>query len=190
MTQPAISRRRLRWLAAAILLLSLLVATLVPVYTDEIGWRLQMRAALDGVDIMFNDICGPNTLARPPWFMMPVREFSAAANLAFAEPLFVRAEGVFCAALWIGLLFVLTRHVERDANRRAATQTILLSLLTMGLLPFLMVLSRPEQPVLLATTAIVILALLPLPTRNSAIWTWAKVALILILVAIALSYHL
>jgi hypothetical protein len=180
----------LRLAALAGLIASLLVAVLVPVYTDEIGWRLQMRAAIDGVDIMFNDICGPNTLARPPWFMMPARWFSAGANLVLADPLFVRAAGVVCAALWIGLFLVLTGRMERDANRRARMQVILLSLLGMGLLPFLLVLSRPEQPVLLATTAIILLALLPLPPRNATGWTWAKVALTLVLATIAMSYHL
>lgn len=180
----------LRLAALAGLVASLLVAVLVPVYTDEIGWRLQMRAAIDGVDIMFNDICGPNTLASPAWFMMPARWFSAGANLVLANPLFVRAAGVVCAVLWICLFVALTRRVERDASRRARTQVILLSLLGMGLLPFLLVLSRPEQPVILAITAIIILALLPLPPRNAASWTWAKVALMLVLAAIAMSYHL
>jgi hypothetical protein len=60
----------------------------------------------------------------------------------------------------------------------------------MGLLPFVMALSRPEQPVIMATTAIIIIALVPLPTRNAAPWTGVKVALILVLAAIAMSYHL
>jgi hypothetical protein len=193
MTNDEASRLRLRLqrlIAAGILFVSLLLAVLVPVYTDEVGWRLQMRAAIDGVDTMFNDVCGPNTLAHPVWFMMPVRWFSATANLAFADPLFIRVAGTACALLWVALLLFLTVLTEDDANRRARTQTILLSLLGMGLLPFLMVLSRPEQPVLIATTAIIIVALQPLRQHNAALWTWAKVALILLLATIALSYHL
>jgi len=193
MTGNDASRSQLRlwrFIAAGILLASLALATLVPVYTDEIGWRLQMRAAVDGVDIMFNDICGPNTLARPIWFMMPVRWFSATANIALADPLFVRVVGVACALLWVGLFLALIRRVEPDADRRARMQTILLSLLAMGLLPFLLVLSRPEQPAMLATTAIVLTALLPYPPRQATVWAWAKVVLILVLAAIALSYHI
>lgn len=191
MTARAAGRaRRMRLAAIGILLLSLCAGALVPVYTDEIGWRLQMRAAIDGVDIMFNDICGPNTLARPAWFMMPARWFSATANLALADPFFVRAAGVVCAVLWIGLFFALSRQIERDPDRRARAQAILLSLLGMGLLPFLMVLSRPEQPVILAITAIVIVALLPQPPRHAAGWTWARVVLIVIFSVVATSYHL
>jgi hypothetical protein len=190
MTKSQAKRVRLVWFAAAGLCLSLLVGALLPVYTDEIGWRLQLRAAIDGVDIMFNDICGPNTLARPAWFMMPARWFSATANLALPNPFFVRAAGVVCAVLWVGLLLVLTGRVERDAHRRARMQIVLLSLMGTGLLPFLMVLSRPEQPVLLAITAAVVLALLPLPRRRAAAWAWVKVGLILALAAIAMSYHL
>ncbi|HWK41271.1 MAG TPA: hypothetical protein VNR60_05005 [Croceibacterium sp.] len=191
MMRKGARRSQLPWLAAvAVLLLSLLLAALVPIYTDEIGWRLQLRAAIDGVDIMFNDICGPNTLAHPAWFMIPVRWFSASMNLTFADPFFVRAAGVACAILWIGLLFVLTWQVERDADRRVRTQTVLLALLGMGLLPFLMVLSRPEQPILLAMTAIIILTLLPVSSRYASVWAWAKVVLILLLAAFALSYHI
>jgi len=190
MTGAAVQPSRLRLAAVCILFASLLVAALVPIYTDEIGWRLQLRAAIDGVDTMFNDLCGPGTLAVPPWFMIPARAFSAAANLALADPLFVRAAGVACALLWVGLLVLLTRRIERDPDRLLRTQAVLLSLLAMGVLPFLMVLSRPEQPVLLATTAIILVALVPQNSLRAAPLAWAKVALILALSTVAVSYHL
>lgn len=191
MADSVIKRARLLWLVAfAGLVVALAMSALVPVYTDEIGWRQHRRAGIDGIDSFFNDICGPNTLAHPVWFMMPARWFSTGMNLAFADPFFVRAAGVACAVLWIALFFVLTRQVERDADRRVRTQTMLLALLGMGLLPFLMVLSRPEQPILLAMTAIIMLSLLPAPPHRASIWAWAKVVLILVLASIALSYHI
>src|ERR1700712_4792485 len=109
--------QRLFSLATAGYLLSLLVGMLVPVYTDETGWRFQERAAIDGVDILFNDVCGPNTLARPFWYMMPARWFSALANQALASPLFVRGEGVLCALAFAGLIWLLLRRLEPDVER-------------------------------------------------------------------------
>lgn len=182
--------RTLRRIALAVLCLSLVVATMVPVYTDEIGWRLQMRAAIDGVDIMFNDLCGPTSLAAPAWFMWPARWFSASANMALANPVFVRAAGVACAGLWFGLLYLISRRVQRDPERREASQIIAFSLAGLGLLPFVMVMSRPEQPVLLAITAIILITLTPLPAARARVWTWAKVAAILLLTTIAVSYHM
>jgi hypothetical protein len=182
--------RSLRRIALAALCLSLVVAAMVPVYTDEIGWRLQMRAAIDGVDIMFNDLCGPTSMAAPAWFMWPARWFSASANMALANPVFVRAAGVACAGLWFGLLYLISGRVQRDPERRAASQVIAFSLAGLGLLPFVMVMSRPEQPVLLAITAIILITLTPLPAASARVWTWAKVAAILLLTAIAVSYHM
>lgn len=58
-------RRWTEWLALGGLIISILSGVLLPVYTDETGWRFEERAAIDGgVDIMFNDVCGPNTIAR------------------------------------------------------------------------------------------------------------------------------
>ena len=78
--------KQLRAIVASVFVLAVLGALFLPVYSDEIGWRFQERAALDGVDRLFSDICGPNTLAVPPFFMMPVRYFSAYTNLLFADP--------------------------------------------------------------------------------------------------------
>ena len=109
--------RRTQWLALGGLLLSVLAGMLVPVYPDEIGWRFQERAWIDGgLDIGLNDNCGPNTIARAPWFMMPVRWYSATANRIFADPLFIRLEGVACALAWIALFWVLAGRLENDGQ--------------------------------------------------------------------------
>ena len=78
-------------LVFASFVLSLLFGLLLPIYTDEVGWRMQLRAGMDGgIDRMISDICGPNTNAAPPLFMMPFRHVSAWLNLAFPDPLYVR----------------------------------------------------------------------------------------------------
>jgi hypothetical protein len=179
------------WLALGGLVLSILAGWLLPIYTDEIGWRFAERAAIDGgVDIMPNDTCGPNTIARAPWFMMPVRWFSAVTNQALADPVFVRGEGVACALAWIALFWVLIGRLETDGAKRAALRTLAFSLLGLGVLPYVLVLSRPEQPLILATTLILLLAFARLPRVNPILLAWLKAAGVVVLSTVMLSYHL
>lgn len=179
-----------RWLGASVfgaLLLVLAIGALLPVYSDEIGWRFQERAAIDGVDRGYSDICGPGTFARPPWFMMPVRWFSATANQALADPLFVRLEGVACAFAWVALVWIFISRLERDGVKRRRMRTLVFALLGMGTLPFALVMSRPEQPLILTLTLATLIALSP---QGNAARTAVKCAAILVLAGIALSYHL
>jgi len=180
----------LRPIAVAVFLLTLAVGVLVPVYTDEIGWRFQERAGIDGVDKMYSDLCGPNTLAHPPWFMMPVRWFSAAANQAFADPLFIRLEGLICAFIWTLLFWTLTRRLEEDPLRRAKLQALGFAMLGLGTLPYILVLSRPEQPLVLTFTAVCVIAFTRIPALGPVMAAWLKAAGIVVLVAIAASYSL
>lgn len=172
--------------------LSLVIGLFVPLYTDEVGWRFQERAWLDGVDKMFADNCGPNSLAVPPFFMLPVRFYSATFNTLFADPLFVRLSGIGYALLLAYLLVVLIRRLAPDSERRTLFTLTGFGLLGIGLLPWLMVLSRPEQPVLLAaiTALCIIFPPLPSPGNVSARSAWLRCLCLLALGIVALSYHM
>jgi hypothetical protein len=188
---PTRGRAWTQWLALGGLVLSVLAGTLVPIYTDETGWRFQERAAIDGgLDVTFSDVCGPNSIARAPWFMMPVRWFSAAANRALADPLCIRLEGVACALAWIALFWVLVQRLEGQKARRVEIRTLAYSLLGLGLLPYVLVLSRPEQPIILTTTLILLLTAVPAPRLAPAGLAWLKAIGIVALATIALSYHI
>ncbi|MFT4025910.1 MAG: hypothetical protein QM676_03785 [Novosphingobium sp.] len=177
----------LRNLVVGAFLLMLAAGTLLPVYSDEIGWRFQERAWIDGVDKGYSGLCGPGSLAVPPWFMMPVRWFSATMNQAFADPLFVRLEGVICAFAWAALLWTLIARLEADRRKRVGLQTLAFAFMGMGTLPFLMVMSRPEQPLLLALT-LMILIMLSRPGGLAV--TTLKTAGIVLLATVATSYNL
>ena len=185
-----------RWLGKGVLVMLvavLLVGMFVPVYTDEIGWRLQERAGFDGVDKLFAETCGMNTLAVPPWFMMPVRWYSAVFNGAFPDPFWIRASGVLYALVWVALALVLLRRIAERRDDRAVVSTIGLGLIGLGTMPFLMVWSRPEQPIALAAVGALIFAFAdgtgpsrPLSTSRQA---WTRSAAIWVLSCIAGSYH-
>lgn len=185
-----------RWLSRGVLVMlvaALLLGMFVPVYTDEIGWRLQERAGFDGVDKLFAETCGMNTLAAPPWFMMPVRWYSAVFNGAFADPFWIRVSGVLYSLVWVALALMLVRRIAAHRDERAVVSTIGFGLIGMGTMPFVMVWSRPEQPIVLAATAALVLAFAdgmgparPLSTSRQA---WWRSAAIWVLGCIAASYH-
>jgi hypothetical protein len=172
----------------------LVLGTALPLYTDEIGWRFQERAGFTpGVDPMFSDTCGPNTLARPPIFMMPARLFSATVNGWLDAPIFVRLEGVACALLWLALIWRLCSVASRTGqNRSLPVRALILAPLGIGILPLLMVMSRPEQPLIIGTVAAITLALRHRQREEagSSRSIWNAVTWIVFIAVLCLSYHL
>ena len=163
-----------------------IVGLTLPLFSDEVGWRLQERAGIDGVDKLYSEQCGPNTLAVPPWFMWPVRRYSAFFNTAWPDPFAVRLSGVIYALVWVVMLLILIRRLTGDRQRRNLLMMLCCGLMGLGVLPWLLVWSRPEQPIILAATASLLIACTP--ARGAPAHWWAPVA-ILMLGTIALSYH-
>jgi hypothetical protein len=186
----------MEWLQRAVLgafLVAILAGIFLPIYGDEVGWRFQERAALDGVDKLFSDGCGANTLARPPFFMMPVRAYSAFFNTRFADPFFVRASGVLYAVLWAGLLLALIARIARGRPDRTALTMVGIGLMSLGMMPLLLVWSRPEQPIVLVTTAALLFGWIGSQDRavaTPARTAWLRSIVIVVLATIAYSYHL
>jgi len=168
--------------APLVLVAMLLVGMLVPVYADEVGWRLQERAGIDGVDKLYSEQCGPNTLAAPPWFMLPVRFYSSFFNQLLPDPFWLRVSGVAYAVVWVALLLLLIRRVT-GAERRSTLSGLGCGLMGLGVMPWLLVWSRPEQPIILAATAGLLIALGGARTQR-----WGPM-LIALLATVALSYH-
>jgi hypothetical protein len=188
--------RGFRWLSlavAAMLIAALLGGMFLPVYTDEVGWRFQERAGFDGIDKVFSVICGPNTLAVPPWFMMPARWYSALFNGAFPDPFWIRFSGVLYALTWVALAVTLIRRVTDGGENRAIVSTIGLGLLALGTTPLVMVWSRPEQPIGLAAAVAIVIAFTdgagkPLPPSSTR-QAWQRSLAIWALSCVAVSYH-
>ena len=181
-------------LAAGSLVATLLLGLLVPIYTDEVAWRYQARAAVDGVDRFIGVNCGPNTLAVPPFFMMPLRHFSAAVNAALDDPLYVRLAGVGLALAWAALFWLLAGRIAGGREEAHRLRIIGFSLLGLGVLPFLLVLSRPEQPLLICITLALLVASRRWGESKTEDDSPAKAALVsaavLLIGLVAISYHL
>jgi hypothetical protein len=186
---PFRTERLAHWLPKStpiLFALMLLAGLALPLYTDEVGWRLQERAGIDGVDKLLSEQCGPNTLAIPPWFMWPVRWYSAFFNTAWPDPFAIRLSGVAYAMGWGALLLALIHRVARDGARRGQLTVLCCGLMGLGVMPWLLVWSRPEQPIILAATASLLIACGADADKRPR-W-WAPIA-ILMLGVVALSYH-
>lgn len=186
--------RALAWLrnvGLALFVASLVAGIFLPVYADEIGWRLQERAAFDGVDKLYTELCGPNTLATPPFWMMPARYYSALFNSLFPDPLYVRLSGILYALAWTAMLLVLVRRVAGDARERTALTTMAIGFLSLGTMPLMLVWSRPEQPILLALTGAMLIATRTTATQPADARTaWLRSLALLAIALVALSYHI
>jgi hypothetical protein len=145
-------------IAPAAFCLAILTGLFVPVYTDEIGWRLQERAGLDGVDKLFSVLCGPTSVVAPPLWMMPARYYSAFWNVEFASPIFTRVSGIIYAFIWGALLACTIRRIAPDGERQRILTTLAFAMLTIGLTPWLLTWSRPEQPILICLTAAIFIS--------------------------------
>ncbi len=71
----------------------------------------------------------------------------------FADPFYIRLAGVACALAWLALLWRLVGQLGRTRTETNALRTMAFGLASLGLLPFMLVISRPEQPILLGLTA-------------------------------------
>jgi hypothetical protein len=171
---------------------AVLCGIFLPVYTDEIGWRLQERAGFDRVDKMFTELCGPNSVARPPFWMMPVRWYSALFNGLFPSPLYVRLSGILYALVWSAMLLAVVRRVADHRRDEITLSTMAFGFLALGTMPLLLVWSRPEQPIMLAFTGAILIALAGRaegPPATSTRATWARSLAILLLALVAMSFH-
>ena len=187
-----------RWGRAALIIapvafcLAIISGLFVPIYSDEIGWRLQERAGLDGVDKMFSVLCGPTSVIRPPFWMMPARYYSAFWNVEFASPFYTRVSGLIYALIWGVLLALTIRRIAPDRARARILLTLAFATLAIGLMPWLLVWSRPEQPILICLTAAIFVSAQDWgkPIQVGRLRAWLFATVIMILGAVAVSYHL
>jgi hypothetical protein len=190
--EPA--RQGAGWLplaALALLVASMVFGLILPIYTDEIAWRFHQRAWLDnGFDVWMNDVCGPHMVAAAPLFMLPVRWFSATMNQWLDDPLWIRATGVVLGLLLVAGFWRLAGLLEPDVQRRGLLRAIICGVLACGVLPLLLIFSRPEQPVFLAALGMAVLALPALRRDISARRAWLVCAGLVLLTLVGLSYHL
>lgn len=148
--------RELR-LSTVVMFVSILgLSIFMPVFTDEITWKfLNTRTFLDGfVNITLFPQCGEPFTTQTPWFMLPVRLIDAWVYSNISTPLQIRILGVITCIVWLGtLLLMLPRSLAIPLRGLPLVSTIS-AFLSLGVLPFMIVVNRPEQVILLFLTIV------------------------------------
>lgn len=144
---------------------TLLLSVFLPIYTDEVGWKiLQARFFLDGgVNINLFPQCGAPFATAPAWFMVPARAFDAWLYGDLVPPLQLRFMGIASFLLWLAVAgWLLSRAVGQTVGGLSLV-SLTVAFVGLGVMPFLMVINRPEQPLLIGLT---VLMLAPLVAAN------------------------
>ena len=134
---------------------SFALACFVPIYTDEIAWKIiQSRVTQDGgmsPPLSLEPSCGPYSFA-VPMLLYPFRWADSLVFGAMTSPLALRLLGFGTALAWLVLAGALATNIGRPRLSRGVVAAGLLALATIGVMPFLLVISRPEQVLLIALT--------------------------------------
>jgi len=130
------------------LALSIAGGLLVPLYTDEIGWKLNLaRWWYDGGVQTNYPLCGASHAVAPPLTVLPFRAFDSLLYGDLQALWRLRVLGVAQAALATAVLLLGIPAATPGAPPHAA-RAIAASLLGLGVLPLLLGLNRPETPLL------------------------------------------
>ena len=164
---------------------------MVPLYTDEIGWRFQLSRMIQdgGLDRIIFETCG-NPGVAPPIFMWPVRLIGSASTALVAHPLAIRLIGIATIFATFITFIAIIRAVRpvADQARRSIT-ALAFGLLGLGLLPLLMMWSRPEQPIVLAMLLTVLTVLRGIEPTRTVRQRWIATAIVFALAVVAISLH-
>jgi len=141
--------------AGTLALGSFALALFVPVYTDEIAWKIiQSRVIEDGgksLALTLEPSCGPYAFAVPT-IIYPFRWIDSLVFAHLTSPLALRLYGFAMAILWLGLVGLFTWDIVRPRLNAGFVTAGVLAFATIGVMPFLLVISRPEQVLLIAFT--------------------------------------
>ena len=155
-----------RGLGVAVIALSVLsfaVASILPVYTDEITWSAILgRLNYDhgkSLTITLQPTCERFYARDLSAIMWWPRWLNTYLVNALTTPLHIRVWGVLCAFTWLGLTTLLLSRLFTE--KKHLIFALVLAWSTFGVQPFLLVLSRPEQVLLIGTTVFLLLGLRP-----------------------------
>ena len=191
--------RRLSWFPVTLLLpligwiglLPLLLA--FPIYADEIQWKtINSRLLLDAgkLNYLFPE-CTKGLLLDPPVSWYPARLIDAALYADMTNPQDLRYWGIGIFVLIVLYCAWFVRYRVRPDLGYAATAGVVLAPLSLGVLPFLLVMNRPEQVLIAAMLIGCTVPLMILTSQKLSVWqTWMVAFLFIFLSWIIMGTHI
>jgi len=173
----------------ALFSIQLCIAYFLPVYTDEIGFKWDYaRAFLDDGKIQLLTIsCRTDPTAPWPALWIPARGLDALLYQDLSNPSKLRIMGFAYAGVFLIALHFLVRRACSAFEGASCwhVYTLALSFCTLGVLPFLLVMNRPELELM---AGIAVLVVLVLPGRRE-VDSWRIAAAVAVLQYYLFSRH-
>lgn len=156
----------LEWAALAAFAVSILMAPMVPIYLDEVGWRMITGRYLQdgGVMISLFPRCGASFATAPPAFMTPVRLAEGWIS-GGSPPLQIRFMAIAALLTWFAVVAALLPRATAGLLQRRRAMALMAAGIGLGGLPLVLVMNRPEQVLLIGLTLLMLVPL-ALPDRR------------------------
>jgi hypothetical protein len=190
--------RHFSWFSAALLLpllgwvglIPLLLA--FPIYTDELQWKvINSRLLLDSgkLNYIFPE-CSKGILLNPPVSWYPARFIDAIIYSDMTNPQILRywGIGIFVAIILYCAWFI--RFILKPDIGYAAVAGAVLMPLSLGVLPFLLVMNRPEQGLIAAIIIGCTIPLILAAHKLTILQTWVIASLFALLSWIIVGTHI
>jgi len=163
-----------------------------PVYTDEIAWKVILgRYWADGNKALAQSLipsCGPYAYS-VPLILLPFRIFYQWINHFLTTPLSIRLFGISTALVTLFIIWKLFSDVTHNSIKNKTIALCIIAFATLGVMPFMLIISRPEQILLLCIT-IFFIPLLNNTKKNDSLFRTGRNAMsLLILAGIMLTAH-
>jgi hypothetical protein len=157
----------------ALLLSPLALARWLPVYTDEVWWKaFRSRLFLDfGYSSLHGlHLCTSHAAHPEPWYFLPFRLVDAWLYQDPSDPMTLRAWGIAQFLVVVVLMSgAIAKILRCELSQLPYGALAAVSFLAMGILPFAMVMNRPEQMTLVCLLGLILIAVSDRPSRASAI---------------------
>ena len=162
-----------------------------PIYSDELLWKLiDSRLLLDSGKLLYLfPECAKGISLDPPISWYPLQLIDAALYSDMTNPQVLRywAIGIFFAIVLYCAWFV--RFSLRPGIGYAASIGAVLAPLSLGVLPFLLVMNRPEQGLLLVVICGCSIPVILEKRKLTSLQIWTTAAVFILLCWIAVSTH-
>lgn len=175
------------WFVLGLFGVILALSFLVPIYTDEITIKItRVQVLFDAFKLtsLFPQ-CGAEFALSVPLIWAPGVLIDRLIYGNVTAPIFVRIVGVLMLVTWLGMLaWFMRRNVKAEISSLHLIAG-LISLVSLGVLPFLLVLNRSEQVLFVGITFISILPSIVVQNQPKSNWVWAILA---VMFCLAISY--
>jgi hypothetical protein len=190
--------RRFQWISLTLLLpligwiglFPLLLA--FPIYADELQWKaINSRLFLDSgkLNYIFPE-CTRGLLLDPPVSWYPARFIDAALFSDMTNPQMLRYWSIGCLVLIVLYCAWFVRFRIKPDIGFAATAGAVLAPLSLGVLPFLLVMNRPEQELVMIMIMACTIPLMLASRKLTTVQTWIVAFLFALLSWIIVGTHI